>query len=282
MSESAFDDYLTAWREANPQRAVAWLFLRADERACFGALAALEYEWLKSIHEISEPQVGAAKLGWWREEMQRAMEGQARHPLTQPLFADARARRVPLAFWTAPVDAALRLLVSSPPADFAAQCESAAPLARALAELELQVWFDAQVESGRAAQVTLLARLVANLRALEAEIAHARSPLPMNLLARHALSIDGLAIDSPARREALRDYIGDLQRGISEAAKMPGPLGLLRAVELQNDLSALERAAHADDPLQALRGIPHGPGNVLKTWRAARTWRKLARNQTNP
>ena len=87
MSETAFDDYLVQWRGASPERAIAWLFLRPGERVCFGALAALEHEWLKVVREAREPQVAAARLGWWREEMQRATQGQARHPLTQGLFA---------------------------------------------------------------------------------------------------------------------------------------------------------------------------------------------------
>ncbi|TAM99841.1 MAG: phytoene synthase, partial [Rhodanobacteraceae bacterium] len=107
MSETAFDGYLAQWRDASPQRALAWLFLRHDERACFGALAALEHEWLKAVHDAREPQVAAAKLGWWRDEVQRAAQGHARHPLTLALFADVRANTVPSAYWTAPVEAAI-------------------------------------------------------------------------------------------------------------------------------------------------------------------------------
>ncbi|TAM94589.1 MAG: hypothetical protein EPN40_11650 [Rhodanobacteraceae bacterium] len=58
---------------------------------------------------------------------------------------------------------------------------------------------------------------------------------------------------------------------------MPGPLTLFRAVGLQHDLASLARAARADDPLATLCAPAHGLGNVLKTWRAARTWRAMAR-----
>lgn len=279
MSESTYGDYLARWRAASPQRAVAWLFLHHDERGCFGALAALEHEWLRALREVREPQVALAKLGWWREEMQRAAQGQARHPLTQALFADVRANGVPLAYWTAPVDAAAVALTQAPPADFAAQCDAAAPLATALAELETRVWFGLQATSPRAARVTLFTRLAADVRALPAEIEHGRSPLPMNLLARHGLTIEGLAADSPARRAALRDHLATIGSDLADAATMRGPLGLFRDVDLQHDLATLKRATRADDPLAALVAPAHGLAGVLKTWRAARTWRGNTRNE---
>lgn len=282
MSDSAFDDYLAQWRGASPERTLAWLFLRSDERVCFGALAALEHEWLKVLREARELQVAAARLGWWREEMQWASEGRARHPLTQGVFAAPRANAVPVARWTAPVEAAMGLLMASPSADFAAQCKVAAPLADALAELETCVWFGDGSTSPRAAKVTLLAHLVANLRALESMVERGRSPLPMNLLARHGLTIDALGSDSPARRAAVRDYAADLQRGLAGAARMQGPLTLFRAVGLRHDTDALGRAMRADEPLAGLRSSAFGFRGLLKTWRAARTWRSMLPIESRP
>ena len=282
MSESAFDDYLAQWRGAGAERTVEWLFLRPDERACFGALAALEQEWLKVVREAREPQVAAARLGWWREEMQRAPEGQARHPLTQGLFAAPRAKVVPATHWTAPLEAALVLLMAPPASDFAAQCKAAAPLADALAELETRVWFGNAMVAPRAAKVALLAHLAANLRGLESMAERGRSPLPMNLLARHGLSIDALGTDSPARRAAVRDHAKDLQRELAAAARMHGPLSLFRAVGLQHDLAALGRAVRADEPLAGLRSPAFGLSGLLKTWRAARTWRNMPPIESHP
>ncbi|HEX5961038.1 MAG TPA: squalene/phytoene synthase family protein [Rhodanobacteraceae bacterium] len=282
MSASAFEDYLAQWREASPQRALAWLFLRHDERICFGALAALQHEWHKALRGVGEPQVAAAKLGWWREEMQHAVQGEARHPLTRGLFADARANAVPLAFWTAPVEAAIAELEAPPSADFAAQCDRAAPLATAGAELETRVWFGVGADSPRAARVMLFADLTCRLRALADEVQRGRSPLPMNLLARHGLTIEGLCGDGPARRAALHDQLVELERSLAAAAAMPGPLGLFRAVDLQHDLAALRVAVRARDPLPALRGPAHGIRSVLKTWRAARTWRNMSPIESHP
>lgn len=281
MSDTAFDDYLAQWRAANPQCAVAWLFLRPEEQSCFGALAALEREWLKVVREIREPQVAMVKLGWWREEMERAPRGETRHPLTQALFAAPRVRAVPAAWWAAPVDAAVAQLNASPAADFAAQCATVAPLARALAALETGVWFGIEADHSRAAEVTLLALLVGAARGLANELEHGRSPLPMNLLARHGLTIDALGSASAERRAVFRDYAAELAPRLAAAAKLSGPLTLLRAAGCQHDLDGLRRAMHADAPLEALQAPVHKLGHVLKTWHAARTWLSMARNASN-
>lgn len=281
MTDSAFDDYLAQWRAANPQCAVAWLFLHPDEQTCFGALAAVEREWLKAAREIREPQVALVKLGWWHEEMERAPAGEARHPLTQALFADPRARRVPSALWLAPVDAAVVQLNQPPAADFAAQCAALMPLAHALAALETALWFAAPVESARATEVTLVGLLASALRGLDNEIEHGRSPLPMSLLARHGLTIDALGRASAERQAAFRDYAGLLAQRLAGAGKLAGPLTLLRAAGCERDRYGLQRAARATEPLAALQTPAHKLGNVLKMWRAARTWRGMADNESD-
>jgi phytoene synthase len=130
-------------------------------------------------------------------------------------------------------------------------------------------------------RVVLLAGLVSSVRALAAEVEHGRSPEPMNLLARHGLAIEALGGDSPARRAALHDYLGELERAASDAARMQGPLTLFRAVDLQRDRQALGRAVRAEDPVAALHAPAHGLGSVLKTWRAARKWRGMIRNESH-
>jgi phytoene synthase len=277
VTHGPLDSYVSSWREADPQRAVAWLFLRPAERIRYGASAALLQEWRKTLREVREPQVAAAKLGWWREELQRAAEGGARHPLTQALFADARVREVPLSCWTAVLDAAFGEISAPPPADFPAQQRAAEPWSAAVAELESRLWFGPSADTVRATSVTRVTELVADLRGMGGATANGRSPLPMNLLARHGLAIEGLAGDSPARRAALRDHSKLLREALAEAAGMPGPLTLFRAAGMQRDLRALARAACAEDPLAALCEQRAGLGQLLKTWRAARTWRGSAK-----
>ncbi|HEU0276571.1 MAG TPA: squalene/phytoene synthase family protein [Rhodanobacteraceae bacterium] len=277
MSAGAFDQYLTQWREASPQRSTAWLFLRPAEQRRYGALAALEREWIKVLREVTEPQVATIKLGWWREEMQRACAGAASHPLTQALFAEADACDIASVYWTAAIDAAALAVDPVPPADFAAQRAAALPFAQALAQLETALWFGPGKPVARACEAVVLAWLLDGLMALGPELARGRSPLPMNLLARHGLAVAGLATDGAARRGALHDYVAELAQALVTADRMEGPLTLFRATELTADRATLRRAARAPDPLRGLVAPRHGLRNLIKTWRAARAWRRAAR-----
>lgn len=279
MSDSVLESYLSSWREADPQRAMAWRFLRPAERVRYGACAALVQEWRGIVHDAREPLVAAAKLGWWCEELQRAAEGAARHPLTQSLFADERVREVPLPCWTAAVEAAVREIATPPSADFPARQRAVEPWSRSVAELETSLWFGPRAASPRAAAVIAVATLTAEVRAVAAEAARGRSPLPMNLMARHALTVEGLAADGPARRAALRDYALLLHEALTAAAAGAGPLTLFRAVGMQRDLRGLELAARAGDPVAALDAQRSGLGDLLKTWRAARMWRGTAQTE---
>ncbi|MGH8190151.1 MAG: squalene/phytoene synthase family protein [Rhodanobacteraceae bacterium] len=281
MSGGAFESYLSSWREADPRRTLAWWFLRSDERIRYGANAALIQEW-RNVLRAREPQVAMAKLGWWREELQRSAEGGARHPLTQALFADARIREVPLDCWTMVVDAALRRVEAPPSADFAAQLSASAPFAGAVAELETRVWFGSGVSSARAAVVTTTADLVADARALVAEAERGRPALPMNLMARHGLTIESLQNDGPARRAALRDHLFLLRDALGDATVQPGRLTLFREIDMQHDLGSLGHAVRAADPLAALCISRPGLDPLLKTWRAARTWRGTDRREVSP
>jgi phytoene synthase len=275
VSENTFDECLAHWRAASHARAIAWLFLRPDERIRFGGVAALQQEWLRAIRDINEPQVAMAKLGWWREEMQRAVAGEARHPLTQGLFADARIRAVPLPLWTAGVEAAVLAIDAPPAADVATQRAAVAPLAAAFAAQETCVAFGLGAVSDGSAAVWAAGILVANLRALASEVGHGRSPVPMNLLARHGLTREELLQDSPARRSALRDYVVELQRALADAAKIPAPLTLFRSVQLRSEQQSLRLALRNPDPLRGLHEQRSGLRDVLKTWRAARISRQL-------
>ncbi|MGH8146750.1 MAG: squalene/phytoene synthase family protein [Rhodanobacteraceae bacterium] len=270
MSEATFDNYLAQWRDAAPQRALAWRFLRPSERVRFGGLAALQNEWLKAVREVSESQVAATKLGWWREEMQRAAHGEARHPLTQGLFADARVRALPASCWTAAVDTALLSVDAPPAADFASQRAAVIPLARVFAELETRMGFGENVPCEKAAMVVGLGHLTSNLRALPAEVERGRSPLPMNLLARHGMTREALIHDTPARRAALRDYAGELLQALDAVADMDGPLTLFRRVQMWGDTQSLRAAGRVEDPLHGLLVQRVGFRDLLKIWHAAR------------
>lgn len=275
MNNGALQDWLEAWRDSHPQLEPAWIFLRADARheVC-AAFAALEQEWLDAVYAIREPHVAAIKLQWWGEEMQLAQAGSARHPLSQAVFADERARAIPARLWDEVMEAAMGALDFAPAADFPAQLRAAQPLHGGLARIETALWFGAGASPERAQALAAVQHGVALLRNLPSEIEHGRAPLPMALLARHGLRLGELANDSERRRAALRDQAQALRQALDEIDKMAGPLGLFRDLQARLDRRALRRMQTAADPLRVLQGGQGGLRGLLDAWSAARTWHR--------
>ncbi|HET6906208.1 MAG TPA: squalene/phytoene synthase family protein [Rhodanobacteraceae bacterium] len=275
MSEGALQSWLHGWRESHPQLEPAWVFLRTDPRRdSYVALAALEQEWLDAAYAIREPHVAAVKLQWWREELQLARAGSARHPLTHALFAEERIRALPAQIWEEAVDAAMLALDAASPADLAAQLAAARPLHGTFARIETALWFGADANNGRAQAVASVQHGVALMRNFSSELDHGRSPLPMTLLARHGLNLGDLDKESPARSTALRDQAQALRQALDETDKMAGPLSLFRSLQARLDRRALRAAGKAADPLQSLYKGQGGLRGLLDAWSAARTWHR--------
>jgi 15-cis-phytoene synthase len=64
----------------------AFLFLPAPRRAAITAFYAFCREVDDVVDETSDPGVAAAKLAWWRHEVQSAFAGQPSHPVTKALL----------------------------------------------------------------------------------------------------------------------------------------------------------------------------------------------------
>lgn len=277
MGDGALESWLHGWRAAHPQLEPAWAFLRTDgRRDVYVALAALEQEWLDAVYAIREPHVAAVKLQWWREELELAQAGGARHPLTRAVFTDERMRALPLQVWEEVMTAAMFALDAASPADLAAQLAAARPLHGTFARIETALWFGAEANAERARALAAAQHGVASLRNFPNEIEHGRSPLPMALLARHGLSLDGLNEDREARRAALRDQARALRQAMDETDKMSGPLSLFRDLQARLDRRALRAAANATDPLRALYKGQGGIRGLLDAWNAARAWHRAA------
>lgn len=274
MSDAGFQSFLDKWLAAEPAQAIAPGYLDAAERDACCALACLEHELIAATYGIREPQVAAVKLNWWGEELARARQGEPLHPLTQALFADARAAALPAELYVAPVTAALAQLGQDGVADFDAQLAAAERFHGALAALETAFWFGAQAPSARAARLAALGHLGAALAWLDAEGTHEHLPLPMALLARHQLTREGLLQPSAARDAALRDQLRALTQALEAAQRLPGPLSLFRSLRARQDRARLAGALRAADPLAALRA-PQRPrlGDAFHLWRAARARR---------
>ncbi|MCE5234035.1 MAG: phytoene synthase [Xanthomonadaceae bacterium] len=274
MSDSGFESFLGKWLTAEPGQAIALGYLGAAQRDACCALACLEHELIAATYGIREPHVAAVKLNWWGEELARARQGEALHPLTQALFADARAAALPAALYVAPVTAALERLGQGSVPDFDAQLAAAERFHGALAALETAFWYGPEAAPARAARLAALGHLGAALASLDAEGGHERLPLPMALLARHQLTREDLTRPSAARSAALRDQVRALAAAMDAARRLPGPLSLFRSLRARGDRAVLARAQRAADPLAALRAPTRpGLGDAFHLWRAARVWR---------
>jgi phytoene synthase len=122
-----------------------------------------------------------------------------------------------------------------------------------------------------------LGHLLHGLRRLEDDAERDRLPLPMARLARYGLARNALRQRSAARNEAIEAQLADLQSSWREAARLPGPLSVFRALESREAERLLRRARSAGDPLAVLQqGGQGGFGATFAAWRAAQRWRSVA------
>lgn len=282
MSGSTHDalrSYVDKWLAVQPYQRAALPFVDPQRYPGHIALAALEQEWLSASYGIREPQVAATKLNWWAEELAGARTSGGRHPLTQVLFADARAGDIDASVWLAPVLAALEQIEQGTAASFDEQLIAAAPLHGALARLETQWWFGRDAASERAASLATLAHLLHALRRLQDDAERDRLPLPMSRLARFGLARGQLRQPSEARDQAVRAQLDDLQQAWRDASRLPGPLSVFRTLESRHDQQLVRSARAASQPLPILQREKAGVGlsATFGAWNAARRWQLATR-----
>ena len=268
--------FIDKWLAVQPQQRIALVFVDGRRYPGHVALAALEQELLGAAYGIREPQVAAAKLNWWAEELAGAAASGGRHPLTQVLFDDERAHAIASDLWVAPVLAAMAQLEQGTAADFSAQLDAAMPLHGALATLETGWWYGSEASPAQAVRVATLNHLLYALLRLEQDAERDRLPLPMARLARHGLSRAQLRVPGEARQQAVKAQLDDLLASWRESAALAGPLSVFRALESRHGNQLAQRAAHTDDALAVLQaGQPRtGLATALHAWQAARAWRR--------
>lgn len=272
MNDGAIQSYIDKWLAVQPQQRVALGFVHPSVRDERVALAAFEQELISSAYGIREPQVAAAKLQWWAEELSGAAASGGRHPLTKALFASPRAKAIPAQAWLAPVLAAMAQLEQGTSSDFAGQVAAARNMHGALAALETAWWFGPEANSEAAADIATLSHLVFALSRLELDVDRERLPLPMSRLARHGLSRGQLKDDSPARRDAIKAQLDELAGGLRGALAKGQPLSTFRGLEGRTALATARGAARAAEPFAALhkRQALTGPATAFRAWGAAR------------
>lgn len=237
------------WLQREPEMEFALLFCPPAQRARFQAWGALLHELREARFELRDPGVAETKQAWWSDELRLFGEGRARHPLGAP-FAGTDAPWSALARTLATTDAA------SPPADAAEAIAALRPLARATTAVEAALFDAAGPDAAGDALAVhwLLHRLPHGLVADDA------GRIPMQLLARHGVSLDGLASAPPA---LLADWAAQLGAALPTA--MPGT-AYYRRVALRFDRARLARLARDGRRF----GPPAPAGHLWRAWRASR------------
>lgn len=158
MNDSAsLDSFLAKWRSQWPEWTVAEVFLPAAQRARARAWLALRGELAEAAWGGEDPTPGAAKLGWWEEELVGWTRGARRHPLGLAL------QKLPVD-WTRLAAAIPALRASrSPEGDRAASLRGLAPFAEAQALLSAQLFEAPTPASSPAMAEALLAEWVLRL-----------------------------------------------------------------------------------------------------------------------
>jgi phytoene synthase len=238
-------------------RYFSWLFAEPRARDPLLGMYALCAEWRALLDPSTEREAAVIKLGWWREEIARLMDGAPLHPITRFIAALPRASRVSFADLNTTIESAARQLAGAP-LEHGAELEShgaalwAAPLVLAA---QLAQDLDAAAEPGvRRAMETLGAAqyLEDALRDYRREALHGRVIFPVDeLLAAGVEDADMTAVSPPP---ALKSYLEKLR---GQAAEW------FRAVA--DELPAIERAALRHALVLAALGLRHLRGGATRT-----------------
>jgi len=276
MTDPTLHSYIDKWLAARPARHQAMPFLHAARRDTVLAFGALEHELMTATYGISEPQVAAAKLNWWGEELGGAVASGGRHPLTKTLFADPGVRDIDTALWLTPITSALTRLDQSTPPDFATQLERTETFHGSLAALETRIVFGPDADPARASRFASLDYLLQAISVVEENATIERLPLPMDRLARHHLDRDALTRDGPERRAAVTEHLRDILDPWRQAWQLPGPLSLFRGLDARLGQRWVRRALRSRQPLARLRHEQKrqtGIATLRLAWLAARAAR---------
>lgn len=154
--DASLDGFLDKWLVRWPEWRVAEAFLPPAQRVTAQAWLALRGELAEAAWGGDDPTPGAAKLGWWQEELAGWARGARRHPLGLAL----QKRPVDWARLAAGIPA-LRAS-RSPEGDRQAALEGLMPYAEAVAALAADL-FEAPPASAAAMAEALLAEWVQQL-----------------------------------------------------------------------------------------------------------------------
>ncbi|HNR92323.1 MAG TPA: squalene/phytoene synthase family protein [Dokdonella sp.] len=268
MADAAFAGFESKWIAALPEFGLALRFVDPANRTARAALACIGYEIEHAASHIGEAEVAAGKLRWWLEELDAFAAGAPRHPLTRALAAEVDARRVPHASWHGVIAAALARLDDTPATTLDALLDAHRDLHRHLAEAGRALFADDAVAV--VAEAGALRRILRDAFAAAHADVPSRLVLPLELLARHRLTRADLAITSPSREAALREFAALLAVRLDAIDRAVLPV--IDAVAVHAERARCGKLARAREPLRlAASAFTQLPLSAAwQGWRAAR------------
>ena len=263
-------------RSGDPDRALAALFAPRETRADLLALYAFNVELARIAEQVTEPELGAIRLQWWREALARAASGESTgHPVADAMGDVQRRRalapeRIESLIEARSFDIATRIMPDRNALETYLHDTAGALFALAAACAGVP---GATLEPA-ASQAGLAYGLTGLMRALPVHASSGRVYLPADALRRHGTSPEavlagqtepGLRVVLEDLRDQARAALDDARRHIAKLDRRAQaaflPLSLVDPY-----LAALERRGR--DPLREIADI--NPLNRL--WRLAR-WR---------
>jgi 15-cis-phytoene synthase len=261
-------------RSGDPDRALAALFAPRKARADLFALYAFNVELARIAEQVSEPELGAIRLQWWREALERAAKGEATgHPVADALGVTLAQGRVSPGRFEALIDARgfdvttkimpdgnvlEAYLKDTAGALFALGAESLGARGPSLEP--------ASCQAGLAYGLTGL------MRALPVHAASGRVYLPADALMRHGISpervlagtaSEGLLALLAEMRGKAKDALGEARRHVAQLDPF-AQAAFLPLCLVEPYLAALEKSGRY--PLRETAGI----NPLYRLWRMAR------------
>ncbi len=261
-------------RSGDPDRALAALFVPRHGRADLLALCAFNVELARIAEQVSEPELGAIRLQWWREALPRAAQGDATgHPVADALGEAQRRHGLPEGLLAGLIDARSFDVATKIMPDWPVLETYLGNTAGALFGLGAACFGGSSVEPA-ASQAGLAYGLTGLMRALPVHAAGGRVYLPADALLRHGTSPDailagrtepGLLALLAELRDRARNTLGQARREVAKFDE-PAQAAFLPLSLVEPYLAALEKSGR--DPLHDIADI----NPLHRLWRLAR-WR---------
>ncbi len=251
-------------RSGDPDRTLAALFAPRESRADLFALYAFNVELARIAEQVSEPELGAIRLQWWREAISRAAKGETTgHPVADALGATLARRKLSRTRLEALIDARTFDVATKIMPDWNALETYLNNTAGALFALGAQSLGAGERSLEPASSHAGLAYgLTGLMRALPIHAVGGRVYLPADALMRHGTSPEAVLAELRAKA---KHALGEARRHVS--ALGPSAQAAFRPLCLVEPyLAALERSG--SDPLHEIADI----NPLYRFWRMVR-WR---------